>query len=77
MVFVAVVATIAMHTAHTEALVVLLDEAWQNSPLPIQPSDEDVAAMQKALVSVQRALWGLVITGMTVAATLLSGVHIH
>ncbi len=39
--------------------------------------DEDVKAVQKALVSVQRSLWGLVITGMTVAVTLLSGLHLH
>lgn len=37
---------IAMHTARTEALVTLLDEAWNDSPLPVKPSDDDVEAME-------------------------------
>lgn len=46
-------ATIAMHNVHTEALVILLDEAWQSSPLPIKPSDEDVTAMEAFLYRVR------------------------
>lgn len=47
----------------------------QRSEDKIENLSEDLKAVQRTLVSVQRALWGFVITGMTVAVTVLSGVH--
>ncbi len=44
---------IAMHTTHTEALVMLLDEAFEKSPLPICPSDESIEVMEAFLYRVR------------------------
>lgn len=39
--------------------------------------EEDVKGIQKAVESMRRAMWGLLITGATIAVTLISGARFH